>query len=306
MKKAFVRFIIIFFISTGLTNSSFSQDAIKGPVYEYFYLQHEYSGKYLCTGSTENGSNFFIWGPFIPSGHEPRYRFKRIAAGPSSFYFFNEFSGKYLCSGSLENGSPFHTWGPIPQGHESRYRFKMEATGKVGTVYLRHEYSGKYVCLGSKENGKNVHSWGPIPSGDESKYRFKLINAPGTEINNSPKVTANNPAVSNGSQIPVVSVSEDGEVIKQYPISNKKPQKNNGDIDMGSLQSPANAPLPTPPNAPDADIAMWLTGVNAYLNAAITGRLSGDPKSLQNIRKAEAKYRNEPYKLINLTIGLNF
>ena len=162
---------------TCMATTAFAQNFTQESVY---YFQHEYSGKYICTGSQDNGANFHSWGP-IPTGigHEPRYRFKILPSGkPEYYYLLHEYSAKYLCSGGQENGSNFHTWGPIPSGHENRYRFKIIPTEKPEYFYLMHEYSGRYICTGGLENGSNLHSWGPIPPGHESRYRFKITKSP--------------------------------------------------------------------------------------------------------------------------------
>jgi hypothetical protein len=142
-----------------------------------YYLLHEYSGKYMCTGGLENNSKFQTWGP-IPPGHESRYRFKIKNSEVNGYYYLlHEYSGKYVCTGGLENNSVFHTWDPIPAGHEPRYRFKIFPSEVDGYYYILHEYSGKYLCTGGLENGSIFHTWGPIPKGHEPRYRFKIIEA---------------------------------------------------------------------------------------------------------------------------------
>ncbi len=37
-------------------------------------MRHEFSGKYVASGDTENGGKVFLWGP-IPEEHAIRYRF---------------------------------------------------------------------------------------------------------------------------------------------------------------------------------------------------------------------------------------
>jgi len=91
---------------------------------EYYYLRHEFSGHYVCSGEIENGGSLWLWGP-IPDGHEARYKFKLIAIGGGYYYLRHEFSGKYVCSGELENGGKLWLWGPIPDGQEARYKFKL-------------------------------------------------------------------------------------------------------------------------------------------------------------------------------------
>jgi hypothetical protein len=159
--------IAVFCLNSSISAQSFTPG-------NTYYFEHEYTGKYLCTGSLENGSIFHTWGP-IPDGHQARYRFTIIATNePGYFYLLHEYSGKYMCSGGLENGSYFHTWGPIPTGHEARYKFKIIPTEKPGYYYLLHQFSGKYVCTGGLDNGSVFHTWGPIPDGHEPRYRFKI------------------------------------------------------------------------------------------------------------------------------------
>src|SRR5215813_1112589 len=95
---------------------------------QYYYLRHEFSGKYVCSGDVENGGNVWLWGP-IPPDHEARYKFKLISAGGGYYYLRHEFSGKYVCSGEQRDGGKLWLWSPIPAGHEPRYRFKLISTG---------------------------------------------------------------------------------------------------------------------------------------------------------------------------------
>ena len=90
----------------------------------YFSFRHQFSGKYMCSGRTENGGDLWLWGP-IPDGHEVRYNFELIELGQGYFYLRHQFSGKYVCSGETENGGKLWLWGPIPDGHEIRYQFKV-------------------------------------------------------------------------------------------------------------------------------------------------------------------------------------
>jgi len=140
-----------------------------------YYLRHEFSGKYICSGATENGGGVWLWGP-IPEGHEARYKYKLISVGGGYYYLRHEFSEKYICSGGTENGNALWLWGPIPQGHEGRYKFKFISLGG-GYYYLRHQYSGKYICSGETENDGALWLWGPIPEGHEARYKFKLTPA---------------------------------------------------------------------------------------------------------------------------------
>jgi len=91
---------------------------------QHYYLRHQFSGKYLCSGETENGGKLWLWGP-IPDGHEVRYKFKLTSAGQGYYYLRHQFSGKYLCSGETENGGKLWLWSPIPDGHEVRYKFRL-------------------------------------------------------------------------------------------------------------------------------------------------------------------------------------
>lgn len=125
----------------------------------YHYIQHKYSGKYICTGSKNNGALIHIWGP-IPSGHEDRYKFKLSSTGDGYNYIEHKHSGKYICTGEKKNGANIHLWGPIPSGHEDRYKFKLSSTGD-GYHYILHKHSKKYVCSGEQANGSNIHLWGP-------------------------------------------------------------------------------------------------------------------------------------------------
>jgi hypothetical protein len=91
---------------------------------QYYYLRHEFSGKYVCSGETEDGGKLWLWGP-IPDGDEARYKFKLVSTEGQYYYLLHEFSGKYVCSGDLENGGNVWLWGPIPDGDEARYKFKL-------------------------------------------------------------------------------------------------------------------------------------------------------------------------------------
>jgi hypothetical protein len=91
---------------------------------DYFYLMHEYSGKYLGAG-TKDGDRLVLGGP-IPKGHEDRYLFKSVNAdGRRYSYLQHKASGKFVGAGGGENdnGAELLLWGPIPKGHEDRYRF---------------------------------------------------------------------------------------------------------------------------------------------------------------------------------------
>ncbi len=141
----------------------------------YYYLRHEHSGKYVCTGETANGGIVHLWAP-IPAGHEPRYRFQVLEAGGSYVYLRHEYSGKYVCSGETANGGSVYLWGPIPAGHEPRYRFQIIVAGTGGGAdyYVQHAYSEKYVCTGQTANLSPLFLWGPIPVGHEPRYRYRL------------------------------------------------------------------------------------------------------------------------------------
>ena len=170
MKKIFILTSLCFLV---LQFDVKAQDVVAN--YGRYYVLHEYSRKYLCTGGMENGSTFHTWGP-IPPGHESRYSFQLVPTGRNGFYYIlHEYSRKYLCAGGVENGSTFHTWGPIPPGHESRYSFQLIPTGRNGFYYILHEYSRKYLCAGGLENGSTFHTWGPIPPGHESRYSFQFF-----------------------------------------------------------------------------------------------------------------------------------
>jgi len=142
----------------------------------YYNLLHSHSGKYVCTGFTNNGGNIHIWGP-IPSGHEDRYKFDFISAGDGYYYILHKYSGKYVCTGDTHNGGNIHIWGPIPSGHEDQYKFKLIPT-LDGYYNILHKHSGRYVCSGDTENDGNIHIWGPIPTGHENRYKFKISPAP--------------------------------------------------------------------------------------------------------------------------------
>jgi hypothetical protein len=88
---------------------------------DYHYLVHEFSGKYICSGGTDNGTVVHLWGP-IPDGHEDRYKFKFVRLENGQYYILHKFSGKYLSS-ERRNGTPVHLWGPIPDGDQTHYQF---------------------------------------------------------------------------------------------------------------------------------------------------------------------------------------
>lgn len=51
----------------------------------YYYLLHEYSGKYVCTGRLENNSVFHTWDPILQA--RARYRFKIFPSEVDGYYY---------------------------------------------------------------------------------------------------------------------------------------------------------------------------------------------------------------------------
>jgi hypothetical protein len=137
-------------------------------------LIHRYSGKYVCTNSTANYANAFIYGP-IPSGYSAYFHYDFIGASGDINYTYirHRASGKYLCCTSASNGGNLFFYGPIPAGYEDMFKFKIMYAGVSNYYYFQHKYSGKYMCTGYTHNGGNVHIWGPIPAGHEDRYRFR-------------------------------------------------------------------------------------------------------------------------------------
>jgi len=86
------------------------KEIMSQPERQYF-LEHEFSGKYVCTGAKHDGAFVHLWGP-IPAGHEPHYRFKIVASGEQGYYYLiHQHSGKYICTGDTEDGARIHLWG---------------------------------------------------------------------------------------------------------------------------------------------------------------------------------------------------
>ncbi|MGD0517456.1 MAG: hypothetical protein ABSA26_07980 [Thermoguttaceae bacterium] len=143
----------------------------------FYYLKHEFSGKFVCTGATKNGEFVHLWGP-IPEGDADRYMFKLVASGEKDYYYLiHKHSGKYICTGDTTNGAKIHLWGPIPPGQEDYYKFKLIASADHASYFLVHKHSGKYLCSGFLENAGEVYVWGPIPAGSEDHCQFRLTRA---------------------------------------------------------------------------------------------------------------------------------
>ena len=121
------QFIKLAGLSTALlTFGSVAKKTIAQSNSQYYTIEQQFSGKYICSGETENGGNIWFWGP-IPNGHESRYKFKLINTRDGYYYIRHQFSGKYICSGETENGGKLWLYGPIPDGHEARYKFEFSA-----------------------------------------------------------------------------------------------------------------------------------------------------------------------------------
>ena len=90
--------------AAAVTFGSIAKKAVAQSNPRYYYLKHLFSGKYMCSGETENGGKLWLWGP-IPNGHEVRYKFQFIKTGDRYHYIKLVFSWNYLLSGQTVNGS---------------------------------------------------------------------------------------------------------------------------------------------------------------------------------------------------------
>ena len=121
------QFIQLLGLSTALvTFGSIGRKTLAQSNSQYHYLKQQFSGKYVCSGETQNRGDIWLWSP-IPDGHESRYKFQLIDTGDGYHYLKHQFSGKYICSGDTENRGELWLWGPIPDGHEARYKFELDS-----------------------------------------------------------------------------------------------------------------------------------------------------------------------------------
>lgn len=140
----------------------------------YVPLIHKYSNKYVCSNSTANMANVFIYSP-IPPGYTSYFRWDFITVpGDINYHYIrHRASGRYLCVADKNNGANVFLYGPVIRGKEDMFKFKIKYSGVSNYYYFQNKYSGKYICTGYRENYGNIHTWGPIPAGHEDRYRFR-------------------------------------------------------------------------------------------------------------------------------------